>query len=393
MRRLRSFLIGLIAVAALHAQDPTPALKIGAAAPPVAGLKVVQGPPEAASLLPSLAGRVTVLEFWATWCAPCVAAISHLNALVEKFESQGVVFVSVSDEPGATQRSFLERHPIRGWVTQDENQRVARAYRLGGIPMTVIVDKNARIAGIAYPDQITEEVLERALKGESSGLPPWENYGILPGADPGAPASSKPPLLRVEIRYGDNPHRGGIATSKGRFTADTLDTTTLLINAFQISPSRILNRELLPSWYYTVVASVPEGQENLLWPLLQQAVPAALEVSIVREEREMDVFLLRAPHGPGPGLRKASGGGVHSSSRPGLIVAQNEPISGLANSLELTLQRPVVDETSLEGNWDWEVSYTAGDTAALEQALKALGLELVPARRKVPVLVIQKPAC
>ncbi len=94
---------------------------------------------------------------------------------------------------------------------------------------------------------------------------------------------------------------------------------------------REANARALP--HKTVFASAPEGNESLLRAMFQQALPAALGVSVVREEREMDVFLLRQAL--------------------------------------------------------WSSSYTAGDTASLERALRSLGLELAPARRKVSVLVIR----
>lgn len=229
---------------------------------------------------------------------------------------------------------YFPIYDLRTWVAQDDGQHVARAYSVEVVSTTVVIDRNARIAGIANPEQVTDEVLQRVLKGEPAGLPPWATRLIRPGEDPGAPSSGdKRPLFRLEIRFGDNPYRASLASGKGKFTADSVDAINLLINAFQISPTRILKRELLPSWHYTVFASAPEGNESLLRAMFQQALPAALGVSVVREEREMDVFLLRQAL--------------------------------------------------------WSSSYTAGDTASLERALKSLGLELAPARRKVSVLVIR----
>src|SRR5262245_38056996 len=50
-------------------------------------------PPDAPRSLAGLRGKVVVLEFWATWCVPCVAAIPHLNELAEKLADQPVVFI------------------------------------------------------------------------------------------------------------------------------------------------------------------------------------------------------------------------------------------------------------------------------------------------------------
>jgi hypothetical protein len=172
---------------------------------------------------------------------------------------------------------YFPIYDLRTWVAQDDGQHVARAYSVEVVSTTVVIDRNARIAGIANPEQVTDEVLQRVLKGEPAGLPPWATRLIRPGEDPGAPSSGdKRPLFRLEIRFGDNPYRASLASGKGKFTADSVDAINLLINAFQISPTRILKRELLPSWHYTVFASAPEGNESLLRAMFQQALPAAL---------------------------------------------------------------------------------------------------------------------
>lgn len=54
-------------------------------------------------------GKVYVIEFWATWCMPCVASMPHLADLQNKYADQGVTIVSVSDEPLETVEKFLER--------------------------------------------------------------------------------------------------------------------------------------------------------------------------------------------------------------------------------------------------------------------------------------------
>src|SRR5947199_3428540 len=45
-----------------------------------------------------LHGKVVVLEFWATWCAPCIGAIPHLNQLANEFKDRGVAFLAVTDD-------------------------------------------------------------------------------------------------------------------------------------------------------------------------------------------------------------------------------------------------------------------------------------------------------
>jgi thiol-disulfide isomerase/thioredoxin len=67
--------------------------KIGDVPPPLTLSKTMQGPPTQDLSWDKLKGKVVVLEFWATWCGPCIKAMPHLNDLVEQFKNKPVVFI------------------------------------------------------------------------------------------------------------------------------------------------------------------------------------------------------------------------------------------------------------------------------------------------------------
>src|SRR5437899_5174313 len=91
--------------------------------PPTIGLeKLLQAPEGTKASWAALKGKVVVLEFWATWCGPCVAAISHLNELADQFKGWPVQFIAVADEDEQVVTRFLKRKPIHAWVGLDTDK-------------------------------------------------------------------------------------------------------------------------------------------------------------------------------------------------------------------------------------------------------------------------------
>ncbi len=68
-------------------------------APDFSVAKVLNAPVKSVKSLKDLKGKVVFLEYWATWCGPCVASIPHMNRLEEALKGEPVVFLSVTDEP------------------------------------------------------------------------------------------------------------------------------------------------------------------------------------------------------------------------------------------------------------------------------------------------------
>src|SRR3954447_25972964 len=88
-------LAGLAAPAAADdpkKDKPAPTLKVGDPAPPLAASKWLQGP-EVKEFAP---GKVYVVEFWATWCGPCIVMMPHMAELQEQYKDKGVTFIGFS---------------------------------------------------------------------------------------------------------------------------------------------------------------------------------------------------------------------------------------------------------------------------------------------------------
>lgn len=123
-------------------------------------------------------GKVYIVEFWATWCGPCIQSMPHLSELQQKYSGKGVQIISISDENIEAVEAFLKKN-VQGsedqtyqqltgvyCLTTDPDRSSHDAYMRAsgqrGIPAAFIVGKQGHIEWIGHPleiDQPLEQVV------------------------------------------------------------------------------------------------------------------------------------------------------------------------------------------------------------------------------------------
>ena len=97
--------------------------------------------------LADLRGKVVVLNFWATWCPPCVEEMPSLNRLQRQIAPQGGVVLGVSvDEDAAAYQKFLTDHQISFPTYRDPSKQISARYGTFMYPETYIINREGRIA-------------------------------------------------------------------------------------------------------------------------------------------------------------------------------------------------------------------------------------------------------
>ncbi len=108
-------------------------------------------------------GCVVIVEFWASWCPPCLASARHLDALQERYEDRGLVVLGVSlDSTRSSIDRFLEAVGDVGivlWGSASRARAIADLYRVEAIPRAVVVDREGIIRYVGHPAYITESLL------------------------------------------------------------------------------------------------------------------------------------------------------------------------------------------------------------------------------------------
>lgn len=126
------------------------------------------------------AGKYLLLEFWATWCTPCVKNIPHLNDLASMYKTK-VAVLSLTDETPGKIEEFVRVHPIKGQVCIDDSGKTFAAYGVGGRPRTVVVNPAGLVVYDGEPWALTREKMEWLLAGGVEMIAPARQTGKLGG--------------------------------------------------------------------------------------------------------------------------------------------------------------------------------------------------------------------
>ncbi len=135
-------------------------LIVGAVAPPFAG-RTTDG---SFVSLEALRGSVVLLDFWAGWCAPCVREFPGVQALHEAWSGHGLVVLGINlDRSEAAMGRAVEEHGLTYAQIYDDDDAISDLYRIAGIPMTYVLDRDGTIIARGLRGAELREAVESAL--------------------------------------------------------------------------------------------------------------------------------------------------------------------------------------------------------------------------------------
>ncbi|MBA3848727.1 MAG: hypothetical protein C0502_01870 [Opitutus sp.] len=121
--------------------------------------------------LPELDGRLVLVDFWASWCAPCKAAFPALARIHADYSARGVTLVGVSvDEKASAYAAFVKRHRPPFATVRDAAHKLAGAAKIPSLPTTVLVGRDGHVLAVfagyhgAKSDAEIRTALDRALR-------------------------------------------------------------------------------------------------------------------------------------------------------------------------------------------------------------------------------------
>jgi uncharacterized protein (TIGR03435 family) len=312
-----------------------------------------------------------------------------MNRLAEQFLGKPVVFITITDDDRETLDRFLKERPLNTWIVRDPERTNWKRFGVPSIPHLVVVSSSGSIAGETLPENVTAQMIESLLEGKSVTLPGkemrpsnlnWDEELVdwADGVRPETYAIIKPIKTATS---GVWPRVEG-----NRLTADGVSLSALIALAYNVDAYHFDNR-LRDGSTYRAAFRVPRERAEELRPLMQETLRRAFSFRVRWEDQERQVRrLVRLENAP---PAKPSTVAPLSQMLRGKMTLRRQPVRRLAELLSNAYGMPVIDDTSMVGDFDFELPYQHGQPELTTSALRAIGFDVLDDRRFLRILVLE----
>jgi len=205
-------------------------------------------------------GNIVVLDFWGTWCNPCLQALPHTNSLAAEYADQGVTFIAICDDSKGANRApdVVKQLNLTFRVAVDNIRGSYRAYLGQWFPFYVIVDRAGAVRGSGFNPESLKPAIDALLVEQPFGEPvtPLAPLASAPAAKSSGPPPAAPAREWLE---GTQEQRGGLSAVQGQ-QAHALNVIDWL-NADPVELSQLKGKVVLldfwGTWCPQCLQSVP----------------------------------------------------------------------------------------------------------------------------------------
>jgi thiol-disulfide isomerase/thioredoxin len=351
---------------------------------------LLQSPPGTRADWAGLKGKVVVLEFWATWCAPCVESIPHLNQLVASLDPAKFQFISIDDEDPKLVQAFLAKKHMAGWVGTDTSSGVFARYGVKSRPTTIVVDANGRIVAATVLDSLNAADLQSVAEGRNVRFKPAMEITSSSGTSVHGAATH--PLFAVSFSNASPDEKFSTVRHPPTGT-DILgaDAGYLLTDAYSPVTNRLVLMCELPDGRYDLHTEFTGVPDAVASSVIREAILSGLHLQVQPTTVTKTAYILRATDASKKLLNpSASAGRQIRGYFNGSLRMMNGTMDDLAYELATGLENPVVNETGLDGHFDVQLKFTERDAGSVNAALRnVLGLELVQGNQEMTITVLE----
>jgi thiol-disulfide isomerase/thioredoxin len=350
--------------------------------------------------LSELRGKVVILEFWATYCAPCIPYIKHFEKLQEQF-GDAIKVIEISEENRDKVDAFILKRGYKNVTfAMDWGRKLNDMFYHHFIPHTVVIDQDGTVLAFTSPDEIDQEVIGKLINREPVTFTMKHEYqeasytsstSTLQNYDQPI-IVNKPKNQTYKIEFSN--YKEGYATEFVKESSSEYKFVNCPLSLiYQILYDQKTSRVILdvndPTKYsfenhnsYCLELSVPDFIGKSVQDVAIQQLESLFPLKSKVEMRNKKVFAL---------LKSDLQGAMNSVDSTG-IIQKGLTIKDLMNYMEsnpqLVNNLPVVNETGLPDNTILDLDWFQNYPDSVENKLRTLGLHGEVTMRDIACLVL-----
>ena len=374
-------------------------LKSGDQFPDIPINHVINSPASSVNLNQQQDKKIYVLNFWGTWCGPCLPEMDALTKL-QKANVNKIQVIGISDDSPAKLQKYLKSKPTPIWLATDTNFLLYTLFNFSSVSHSAIVNAKKEIVALVKTHSITQGLLDSAYKG----------IKIKSDAEvKEKPVSKSADVFNVDSTLSHNftvrgymvgqnamgrTFKGSSIYADRRINFVNTGIVTLYKTAFDIVSSnqiiyevneKSINTYADKSQRYCVDILVKPEEKDSLYTIFQQKLNAVLPVKAKIIYKTIPVYVITNSNFALPTSDKVSNYGFSGRGYEGTAVT----ISNFANDyLSNELSLPVVDETNLKGKYDIKTTVEMRTQEEIFKSIAALGLKIEKQERNMRMLVL-----
>jgi len=379
-------------------------LKTGNVIPAIVISPVINAPVTQVNLKAPAKARFYILNFWGTWCSPCIPEMDAL-AKLQKANEGTVRVIAISNEPVERLKKYLAKKPSTLWLASDTSYFLYKAFGFSSVGQSAIINSRHQIIALVKTDSVNQRLINNLMASKpikSSAEvkeAPVNNGKDIFGVDSTIAESftirgymkGQPSMGR---HYLNAPYNGR-RVSYINVCADVLykeafDITSSKQIIYEIDEKALCDFDNKSSLYCFDLLVKPEDKDSLN-SIMQKKLITSLPIKARITEKLIPVYVLKV----NPSQKLAF---PLSTQNKSTVSFSGEGYDGTSVSLASfakdylsnDLDRPVVDETGLKEKYDIKTTVDLRTQEGVIQSVNRLGLILDKAERKMKVLVFYK---
>jgi len=356
----------------------------------------------------TIVNKYVLLEFWTTWCAPCLGAVLHLNQLQYKYkDKKDLLFISMTYESPEKVLKTLERIKFMTLVVSDQTQKShidfgAIQDGVMTLPRTVLIDNKGIVKWIGRPDQMTDSLFESFLEGAeitiTQTLEPRriENIAMPDLKDENTTDIAMQLIRDKQIQYSFSllksvDTRGCSISrrlSKGYFIVINYSFKTIISELLKVPEMQIVISERINDQKYSLFyTNVNITDENTCIEDIKTNLLKSLNLREKTESRLAEVYLLKVMDKNKLQLSKEKNLESHWGENDTHLIFSNIRFEQVIKEVSNLQRMNIIDETNLIDNYDFILRKDSKEDIIKD--LETYGLTLEKVNRSIEYYIFE----